>query len=142
MRVRARDRVRDLLRHVPPPRPWSMNAWLDRLERHRGRDIDLIAAPWTDQAVAPEVLAEAIRTEAARVVGVAFMDPMEAPELYFQRGRPGAKPHGRLGWVWHLGGGPYIDLSVLPPLAKPWMDGDEIVAACAEPKEAPMEALP
>lgn len=43
LRTRARRRVRALLRAVPPPRPWSMNAWIDRLERHRGRDIDLLA---------------------------------------------------------------------------------------------------
>ncbi|WP_409464121.1 hypothetical protein [Amycolatopsis sp. GA6-003] len=46
VRARARDRVRDLLRHVPAPRPWSMNAWIDRLERHRGRDIDLVAVDY------------------------------------------------------------------------------------------------
>ncbi|GAA3580014.1 hypothetical protein GCM10022222_76000 [Amycolatopsis ultiminotia] len=43
LRTRARRRVRGLLREVPPPRPWSMNDWIDRLERHRGRDIDLLA---------------------------------------------------------------------------------------------------
>ncbi len=46
VRVRARTRVRDLLRHVPAPRPWSMNAWIDRLEQHRGRDIDLVAVDY------------------------------------------------------------------------------------------------
>lgn len=27
---------------------------------------------------------------------------------------PAQKPHGRLAWAIHLGGGPYIDLSVMP----------------------------
>ncbi|MFF4599130.1 hypothetical protein [Amycolatopsis sp. NPDC001319] len=46
LRARARTGVRELLRDVPPPRPWSMNAWVDRLERHRGRDIDLVAVEY------------------------------------------------------------------------------------------------
>ncbi|WP_033294329.1 hypothetical protein [Amycolatopsis jejuensis] len=46
VRVRARTRVRDLLRDVPAPQPWSMNAWIDRLEQHRGRDIDLVAVDY------------------------------------------------------------------------------------------------
>jgi hypothetical protein len=46
LRARARTRVRDLLRDVPLPRPWSMNAWVDRLERRRGREIDLVAVEY------------------------------------------------------------------------------------------------
>ena len=29
-------------------------------------------------------------------------------------GCPGLKPHGRLTWSFHVGGGPYLDLSVMP----------------------------
>jgi hypothetical protein len=46
LRARARTRVRDLLRDVPLPRPWSMNAWVDLLERRRGREIDLVAVEY------------------------------------------------------------------------------------------------
>ena len=79
------------------------------------RDIDLIACPWTSAAVEASVLAEAIRCAAEEVTGHAFYGPHESDE-YFRAGCPGAKPHGRLVWSFHLGGGPYIDLSVMPRL--------------------------
>lgn len=82
------------------------------------RDIDLIAAPWSEPLSAAKVLAEAIRAKAEQVSGAAFMAPHESDE-YFQNGCPGLKAHGRLCWSFHLGGGPYIDLSVLAP-GKEW----------------------
>jgi len=42
LRAGARARVRTVLAAVPVPRPWSMNAWVDRLEAWRGREIDLV----------------------------------------------------------------------------------------------------
>lgn len=79
------------------------------------RDIDLIAVPWSSDAVDPRTLAEAVREVAAAnsVLGVAFINPRFDDE-YHRAGQPGAKPHGRLVWSFHLGGGPYIDLSVMP----------------------------
>ena len=77
------------------------------------RDIDLIACPWMKNAVPAPVLAEALRVVAEQVCGHAFMKPNESDE-FFRAGCPGAKPHGRLVWSFHLGGGPYIDLSVMP----------------------------
>ncbi len=81
------------------------------------RDIDLVACPWTDAAVPARELAMALQATAAEHnngvaeerdhVGAANPD-------YFHQGCPGAKPHGRLVWSFHLGGGPYIDLSVMP----------------------------
>lgn len=81
------------------------------------RDIDLIACPWAEpeDTSPPAVLAEAIRVEAERVVGHAFQHPAEADDDYFKNGCPTAKPHGRLCWAFHLCGGPYLDLSVMPP---------------------------
>jgi hypothetical protein len=80
------------------------------------RDIDLIACPWSADAVPARHLAEAIRIEAERVWGIAF--DVDAPRMrnphYSNEGRPGHKPHGRMCWSFHLGGGPYIDLSVMP----------------------------
>jgi hypothetical protein len=73
-------------------------------------DIDLIACPWTPDAVSAKELAAAICEEAQRVSGIAFMAPHEQYEF------PRNKPHGRLCWSFHLGGGPYIDLSVMPRL--------------------------
>lgn len=77
------------------------------------RDIDLIACPWTSGAVEPRVLAEAIQKKAIEINGYAFPNPTEDTE-YFRAGQPGLKTHGRLVWSYHLGGGPYIDLSVMP----------------------------
>lgn len=82
------------------------------------RDIDLIAVPWTDAAVQPHDLAEALGRKAQEVNGVAFLLPHETGD-YFLAGCPLSKPHGRLTWTFHLGGGPYIDLSVMPPMADP-----------------------
>lgn len=79
-------------------------------------DIDLIAAPWAKEAVEPKMLAEALRVVAEEIIGFAFnSDAYNASNPdYFHNGEPGLKPHGRLVWSYHLGGGPYIDLSVLP----------------------------
>lgn len=72
------------------------------------RDIDLLAVPWTEEASSAEEVAEAIRaaaekTSPGRMAFVATNDPC-----------PRVKPHGRLAWSIHLGGGPFIDLSVMP----------------------------
>lgn len=80
------------------------------------RDIDLIAVPWIEDCVSQEVLAEALRECAEREHGAAFLHPIET-DAYFQKGCPGAHAHGRRVWSFHLGGGPYIDLSVLKPQA-------------------------
>lgn len=78
------------------------------------RDIDLIACPWTHDAVDAKTLSEELRLVAEKVNGFAFMTPLEHGDKYHQLGCPGGKPHGRLCWCYHLGGGPYIDLSVMP----------------------------
>lgn len=79
-------------------------------------DIDLIAAPWTPEAVPAPELAEALRVVAEAIIGQAkCFDRLGADNPdYFDQGMPGHKPHGRLCWSFHLGGGPYIDLSVMP----------------------------
>jgi hypothetical protein len=79
-------------------------------------DIDLIAAPWTNEAVGARHLAEALRLEAERVHGFAYDSDAASSSNphYFNEGCPRSHPHGRLAWTFHLGGGPYIDLSVLP----------------------------
>ena len=77
------------------------------------RDIDLVAVPWTEEATTAAEVAEAIRAAAEKSgpCGQAFVagnDPC-----------PRRKPHGRLCWSFHLGGGPYIDLSVVPRPSSP-----------------------
>lgn len=47
LRARCQQRVDELLQHTGVPQPWDINEFVDRLERHRGRDIDLCAISWT-----------------------------------------------------------------------------------------------
>jgi hypothetical protein len=47
LRARCRRRVDDLLGHTGVPDPWDINEFLDRLERHRRRGIDLCAISWS-----------------------------------------------------------------------------------------------
>lgn len=73
------------------------------------RDIDLVAVPWTDEAKPVEEFIERIK------------DAMLARDILFVeklKDNPVSRPHGRLAWAFHLGGGPYIDLSVMPRLGK------------------------
>lgn len=79
------------------------------------RDIDLIAIPWTEDAADPRQLADGLYAVTAMVMG--FVPPRSYSLKgcdHTLAGMPGMKPHGRLGWVWQLGGGVYIDLSVMP----------------------------
>lgn len=77
------------------------------------RDIDLIAAPWVEDASPAEVLVEAVRQA---VHG--FIVDADLPESGARVERnPEQKPHGRLAWAIHLVGyGTWIDLSVMPRL--------------------------
>ena len=77
------------------------------------RDIDLIAVPWTNEAVSAAELAEALRKRTQELCSAAFLSDLERDE-FFLCGCPGLKPHGRLTWSFHVGGGPYLDLSVMP----------------------------
>lgn len=106
------------------------------------RDIDLIACPWIADAVDARTLAEALLAVAAEHnSGLAFLNPRK-DDGYFWAGSPGAKPHGRLCWTFHLGGGPYIDLSVMPRTNPPGLAGDEIVRAREEAeKRGPMQSF-
>lgn len=76
------------------------------------RDFDLIAVAWTHAAKPPEELVEAfIKTTGGWIICDPNADPFD-----YSRRCPEPKPHGRLGWTIHLGGGPFIDLSVIPPI--------------------------
>lgn len=81
------------------------------------RDIDLIAVPWTLDAVSASVLAQAIKLVIEKVNGCAYMGyTIDKPAEFSMAGCPGRKPHGRLCWTFTLQRqqGPYIDLSVTP----------------------------
>lgn len=47
LRARCQQRVDELFRRVGVPQPWDVNEFVDRLERHRGRPIDLCPILWT-----------------------------------------------------------------------------------------------
>lgn len=81
------------------------------------RDIDLIAAPWSEEATQPVSLATALFRVCEAVMTAAWpaSATQDAPGSLLH---PVRKPHGRLGWVIHLPG-TYIDLSVMPPLVPP-----------------------
>lgn len=67
------------------------------------RDLDVVAIPWTAEAVSAEELEEALRKE---VHGWLQRDKDPNPTL---------KPHGRLAWsIYTEDGIGYIDLSVMP----------------------------
>lgn len=83
------------------------------------RDIDVVAIPWAATCSHPACLAEDIQKKCEELVGHAILHPMER-SFYFLSGHPGGKPHGRLAWPFHLGGGPYLDLSVMPPKTDMW----------------------
>ena len=63
------------------------------------RDCDMIAAPWTDDAViAFELIERLCKALNAKIVG-----------------KPSGKPHGRLGWSLQIDGWfKVIDISVMP----------------------------
>lgn len=66
------------------------------------RDLDVVAVPWTNEAVSAGELAEALRVEVHGWLIKEIKDPA-------------IKPHGRLCWSIHTEDGVgYIDLSVTP----------------------------
>lgn len=68
------------------------------------RDLDLVAVPWVDEAKSVEDLVEAL---------------LAACDLDHEWTRgPTTKPHGRVAWSIYFHGGCYLDVSVLPRLAK------------------------
>jgi hypothetical protein len=67
------------------------------------RDLDLIAVPWSDGAVAPA--SDVHRANFNVACPNATPNAKHGPEK---------KPHGRIGWIIPLVGGAAIDLSVMP----------------------------
>ncbi len=100
------------------------------------RDIDLIAVPWTVEAVDQDTLARALIAEVERVNGYAFvLDRVVNVDPYdFSKRSPEPKPHGRKGWSIHLGGaGAYVDLSVMPTIPNPVQRlHEELDASCEQ----------
>lgn len=80
--------------------------WAIGMHGSMERDIDLIAVPWTERAVAPETLANSLRQVLDKLYGVGLeVGPNEAHP----------KPHGRLCWSFWIRPWTYIDLSIWGP---------------------------
>jgi len=73
-------------------------------------DIDLIACPWRDGCTSQRDVAEAIRKAVEAIAGEAFL--LDGDKY------PTKKPCGRLAWSFHIGAGPYVDLSVMPRIGE------------------------
>lgn len=83
------------------------------------RDIDLLAAPWRDLATDASSLMRDMYRACEAIVGYATgpggwteKEQWGPPEGSLPK--PERKPHGRLGWSILFGGGPYLDVSVMP----------------------------
>lgn len=87
-------------------------------------DLDLVAIPWTDEAVPAEELKDALM---AHIGACGYADLLrqdglseELVQQVMARKQPGTedtdtvKPHGRLAWNLYLYGGAKVDLSVMP----------------------------
>jgi len=77
------------------------------------RDIDLIAIPWTEEAISAKAFVRIIYKVVALVnpKGTVFMSPRSGM-------KPTEKPNGRKSWSIHIGWHTYIDLSVMPRISK------------------------
>lgn len=88
------------------------------------RDLDVVAVPWTEDAVPAERL---ILHLLAAVDGRIRDGGQARPDGTFERvagSEPVVKPHGRLVWVIHVGGrGLYLDVSVMPRVGKAEREG-------------------
>lgn len=73
------------------------------------KDMDLIAAPWTDEAIEPAKLVGLFVKRLGLVwdEGITVLSPDN--EIC-----KGIKPHGRLAWNIMLGSSAYIDVSIMP----------------------------
>ncbi|GAC1536540.1 MAG: hypothetical protein NVS3B10_00560 [Polyangiales bacterium] len=83
------------------------------------RDIDLVAAPWTEHATTAANFARDIYAACAAIVGcvtgpAGWTEGNDSPPPSGSLPNPASKPHGRLGWTIHFTGASYIDLSVMP----------------------------
>jgi hypothetical protein len=84
------------------------------------RDLDLIAVPWTEEAVSAERLIMHLlaAVDGKLVNGSRKKEVAGKPEAEWERvpaSEPTVKPHGRLAWTIHVGyQGMYLDVSVMP----------------------------
>ena len=70
-------------------------------------DLDLIAVPWTYEAVDAETVMHAIKKHCE-------LCAVNLEEWCVEHPEPTQKPHGRLAWKLHIEAGGSVDLSVMP----------------------------
>lgn len=79
-----------------------------------GRDLDLVAIPWTDDAVCAEALIMRLLS-AAGFLRAHLPHRQDGIPPDQGNGDVGAvKPHGRRAWSIHFDNGLYLDVSVMP----------------------------
>lgn len=86
------------------------------------RDFDLIAVPWTEEAVSAEQLVMRLMSVSGAHLQEGGRKVEGTDEWAVVPGdAPTRKPHGRLAWSLHLGqsGNLYLDVSVMPRKDKP-----------------------
>lgn len=71
-----------------------------------GRDLDLMAMPWVEDACSDEELVEALAETVGGVIPV--------KKSLGQKENREVRAHGRICWVIHLEAGLYLDLSIMP----------------------------
>lgn len=102
------EHCRDLARVLIPALRWRLRQLGYALGIHGSLrfDIDLIACPWREGAVAADFVRDAVR-EVIKAVNSTCIEPADTWV---------EKPYGRKAWSFRLthGEGPYIDLSVMP----------------------------
>jgi len=85
------------------------------------RDLDLIAAPWADNAADVHDLIDAIRVAVAAEIGSCYRAARDATDAF------GIKPHGRMAFTLYSGDCvrtpqgcfPFFDISVMPRAVLP-----------------------
>jgi hypothetical protein len=83
------------------------------------RDLDLLAVPWVEDAAEPIELVKAVADAVAGYVIGANLDQGGKYERgHIDLETPTFKPHGRMSWNICWGAKPFIDLSVMPRIAK------------------------
>lgn len=90
--------------YIPLERVAWRHGYCLALHGSMGRDLDIVAIPWTDDADSPDVLLTAV---CKFIVGQAKVDIKPGP--------PTQKAHGRLAYAIPIGFyGQYLDISILP----------------------------
>lgn len=88
------------------------------------KDMDIMAMPWTNEAIEPQKLIEQLYLACTFLrVDVAmdnqFYDGDGVFKYHSRITGPSYKPHGRLAWSIQLGMGAYLDISVMPRSCDP-----------------------